>query len=102
MTERSNHGKIQVIESGFLSHIEHTLNLSAIDTELIKKRTFSVVIDAVNGAASLALPAILNALGCKVHLLNCIPDGYFPRGAEPLPHNLKGLSKAVIRKKRNI
>lgn len=89
-------GYIKNINSGFLPHIEHTRNLSVIDTDLIKKRKFTAVIDAVNGAASLALPAMLEALGCIVHRLYCDPDGKFPRGTEPLPHNLKNLGDAVV------
>ena len=51
--------------------------------------------DAVNGAAALALPQMLEALGCELITINCTPNGKFPRGAEPLPHNLKQLGKAV-------
>ena len=62
----------------------------------IKSRSFSVVVDAVNGAGSLALPAMVEALGCKVHRLYCEPNGEFPRGPEPLSHNLKRLGEAVV------
>jgi len=61
----------------------------------IKNRSFSVVLDAVNGAASLALPEMVEALGCKVHRLFCEPNGDFPRGPEPLAVNLKNLGEAV-------
>ena len=83
------------IPNGHQSHIDHTLKLSCINTDNIQQRQFTVVVDAVNGAASYALPEMLEALGCRVQRLHCVPDGTFPRGAEPLPHNLKLLGKAV-------
>ena len=95
-------GNIHTIESGFLPHIEHTRNLSVIDADLIERRKFTVVIDAVNGAASLAIPAMLEALGCTVYRLYCDPDGKFPRGAEPLPGNLHKLGETVVEKKADV
>jgi phosphomannomutase len=89
-------GSVQSIENGYLTHINHTLNLSIIDAGAIEKRNFTVVVDAVNGAASSALPAMVKALGCRVHRLYCNPDGEFPRGPEPLSHNLKQLGEAVV------
>ncbi len=85
----------EFIPNGHKPHIDHTLSLSCLDIEAIRKRNFSVVVDAVNGAASYALPELLEALGCRVQRLHCTPDGTFPRGAEPLPHNLEPLGKAV-------
>jgi len=90
-----NSGSIKKIENGYQPHIEHTLNLSIIDVKAIKNRSFSVVLDAVNGAASLALPEMVETLGCKVHRLFCEPNGDFPRGPEPLAVNLKNLGEAV-------
>jgi phosphomannomutase len=53
------------------------------------------VIDAVNGAGSVALPALLEQLGCEVFPLNCVPNGLFPHEPEPLPENLTQLCDAV-------
>jgi phosphomannomutase len=88
-------GSIQSIANAYLTHITHTRKLSFINTEAIENRKFSVVVDAVNGAASRALPSMIEALGCTVHRLYCDLDGKFPRGAEPLPHNLEDLSEVV-------
>ena len=93
--ENQTTGSIQIIENGYLPHITHTRGLSIIDTETIEKRNFTIVVDAVNGAASRALPTMVEALGCQVHRLYCNPDGKFPRGAEPLPQNLVDLGNAV-------
>jgi phosphomannomutase len=54
-----------------------------------------VVVDTVNGAASFALPALLESLGCEVVRIHTTPDGTFPRGTEPVPANLADLSDAV-------
>ena len=78
-------------------HIIDILDLSCIDVEAILRRRFRVVVDTVNGAAFFALPAVLEALGCKVFRIHTTPDGTFPRGAEPLPENLSDLCGAVIR-----
>jgi phosphomannomutase len=93
--ENNNIGSIQSITNGYLPHINHTRRLSFIDTDAIENRKFSIVVDAVNGAASKALPAMVEALGCTVHHLYCDQNGKFSRGAEPLPHNLENLGKAV-------
>ena len=97
-----NLGTSKIIKNGFESHIKHTANLSIINSKKIIKQNFTVVIDAVNGAGSIALPSMLEALGCKVHRLFCNPDGKFPRGPEPLSHHLNELSKAVIFHKADV
>ena len=88
-------GSIQEIQNGYLPHVAHTRSLNIIDSTLIENRKFTIVIDAVNGAASKALPSMVESLGCIVHKIYCNPDGNFPRGAEPLPHNLIDLGNAV-------
>lgn len=83
-------------------HILHNLSLKCIDFNLIRKKKFRVVIDAVNGAGSDALPDMLSALGCEVVRLHCEPNGDFSRGTEPLPENLSDLSKAVVKEKAHV
>ena len=76
-------------------HREAILALPGFDLDRIRKRRFRVVVDCVNGAGSIATPALLEALGCEVTRIYCEPDGRFPRVAEPLPENLGALGKAV-------
>ena len=76
-------------------HIIHIAGLSCIDLNKIRQRKFKVVIDAVNGAGAVALPAMLEALGCEVIQMNCTPSGEFTRGTEPLPENLLDLCQTV-------
>lgn len=77
-------------------HIIKIASLKCVDIYQIRKRQFKVVIDAINGAGAVAVPAMLEALGCEVITINCEPTGDFVHGTEPLPHNLTELSKAVI------
>ena len=77
-------------DSGLISfHIQKILELPYIDVDLIKKQEFKVAVDAVNGAGSKALPALLKVLGATVYPLNCEPNGIFPHNPEPLPEHLE-------------
>jgi phosphomannomutase / phosphoglucomutase len=70
--------------------------VSRVNSRLITERKLKVVVDAGNGAQALAVPQLLEALGCKVITLNAIIDGSFPgRGPEPTPENLGDLMVAV-------
>ena len=60
-----------------------------------RKKKLRVVLDACNGAGSLVGPKLLEALGAEVFTINVIPNGLFPRPAEPLPENLGDLCAAV-------
>ncbi len=59
------------------------------------KKKFRVVLDACNGAGSIAGPKLLAALGAEVFTINVTPNGSFPRPAEPLAENLGDLCAAV-------
>jgi len=76
-------------------HIADVLRLDVIPKADIKKAKFRVVVDAINGAGSTALPELLERLGVKVIRLNCKGDGDFYRKPEPIAENLVDLGKAV-------
>ena len=77
-------------------HVIKVANLSCIKQNDIRSRNFKVVVDAVNGAASEALPYMLESLGCDVIKIHCDGNGNFARPPEPLPENLTDLSAAVV------
>jgi len=77
-------------------HVIACAGLKCINFNRIQRKKFKIVIDAVNGAGSYALPIMLESLGCKVIELNCEPNGHFSRGTEPLPEHLTDLCNAVI------
>src|SRR6056297_833200 len=77
-------------------HIDKILALSYIDEKQIRKKSFKISVDAVNGAGSHALPALLKRLGAEVHELHCEPTGIFPHNPEPLPEHLTEISEYVV------
>ena len=93
-------GKLTKIDNAGEIHLKKVFKI--IDANKIRSRKLHVVIDSVNGAGSIITPDFLRQLNCKVTEINCVPDGLFPRGAEPLPENLKQLSEAVLKNKADI
>ena len=89
-------------QNSILKHSIHTIELSCIDLNAIRNRKFKVVIDAVNGAGSEALPLLLAHLGCDVISIHCESNGEFKRGTEPLPENLGDLRKTVIKNEAHV
>jgi len=83
-------------------HVRAVGGLKLVDVEAIKKNNFTVVLDAVNGAGSVAGPALLEMFGCRVVCLNCDPSGIFPHNPEPLPQHLKALCQEVLNNKADI
>jgi len=78
-------------------HIEMLLALPDIDVGAIRKREFTIVIDCVNSVGGLILPELLNKLGVKNIIgIYTKPDGLFPHNPEPLPENLRELSRTVM------
>jgi phosphomannomutase len=69
--------------------------LKAIDADRIRSRRFKVVVDCCNGAASIATPDFLRALGCEVVELNTDVDIPFPHNPEPLPEHIGDLCERV-------
>lgn len=89
-------GSVELVDSAVDQHIAGVLNWDSIVRDQIQSRRLKVVIDCGNGAGSVISPRLLRALGCEVVELNCVPDGYFPRSAEPTPDVLDQLCETVI------
>jgi len=69
----------------------------------IRSKKFSVALDAVNGAGSESIPALLEALGVdRVEKLHCTPNGLFPHNPEPLPEHLTEICALVPNVKANL
>src|SRR5690606_9026249 len=89
-------GKYTRIDDYIDRHIEHVLSLELVDVEAIKARNFKVVVDAVNSTGGIAIPKLLRALGVReIEEMYCTPDGIFPHNPEPLPENLRDISKKL-------
>src|SRR3989475_391182 len=88
-------GKVTTDEGAVERHLDAVLKLPAVDVERIRKRKFTVALDAVRGAGGPVMRALLERLGCEVAGINLETDGRFPRSPEPVPENLGGLSTLV-------
>ena len=87
------------LKSGYIDwHIDEILKLSLVDTTVIRKKNFTVVVDAVNSTGGIAVPQLLKKLGvANVIEIYCDPTGKFPHNPEPLPEHLTDLSAEVLR-----
>ena len=90
-------GKVTTDDGAVERHLDAVLKLPAVDVERIRKRKFTVALDAVRGAGGPVMRALLERLGCEVAGINLETDGRFPRSPEPVPVNLGGLSTLVKR-----
>lgn len=76
-------------------HLHREAVLRAVDVEAIRRRRLRVTVDCCNGAASVATPAFLEALGCEVFAFNTDVNSPFPHNPEPVPENLTELCARV-------
>ena len=85
------------LKEGYLEkHIEKILALPLVDVEAIKKRNFSIAVDAVNSTGGIAVPMLLKALGVKkIKEFYCEPNGLFPHNPEPLPEHLTHICNEI-------
>jgi phosphomannomutase len=95
-------GSVVRDEGAIERHIKSVLKLKAVTPAKIKKKRFKVVVDAINGAGSIALPEFLERLGIDVIRLNCKNDGNLFRKPEPTPESLAQLSRFVRRHKADL
>lgn len=76
-------------------HVNLALRVKGVARRAVRHRRYKVVVDAINGAGSSALPRLLDKLGCTVIGINCNGDGHFTHEPEPVAQNLRALSRAV-------
>ncbi len=88
-------GRVAIREDFNPTHIQKVLELPSVDVELVSKRKFRVVVDAVNSVGGVVIPALLRQMGCEVIELNCEPTGNFAHSPEPLAENLTQIAAAI-------
>jgi phosphomannomutase len=88
-------GDVRTDDGAVERHLDRILALPLIDVEAIRARRFSVALDCVRGAGAVAIPPLLERLGCTIHGINLETDGRFPRAPEPVPENLGELGRLV-------
>lgn len=95
-------GRVKTDTGWIDRHIKKTLAQKVINLGAINKRKFKLVVDAINGAGSEALPNLLERMGATVVRINCNSDGNFVHEPEPTPANLTQLSRAVKKHKADL
>lgn len=89
-------GKIGRCERNEHAHERHVKRvLDILDIDAIRRRSFTVVLDSVNGAGGLEGYALLEKLGCKIVHTNAEPTGCFAHPPEPTEDNLTSLCDVV-------
>ncbi len=83
-------------------HIAQIFALDLVDVDAVRERNFKVVVDAVNSTGSVALPPLLEQMGCETVVLNAEPNGIFAHNPEPLPDHLRDLAQAVVKEKADL
>ncbi len=95
-------GSVIYDDGAIEQHVRKVAGITGVISSGIRRRKIRAVVDAVNGAGSVALPQLLKRLGVQVFSINCKGDGDFGRGPEPVPENLMELGKAVKKHKADI
>ncbi|WP_313502424.1 phosphoglucosamine mutase [Kaistella carnis] len=95
-------GNYETRNDGFDIHIQKILDLPMVDAEAIKAKKFKVVVDAVNSTGGIAIPQLLEELGCEVVKLYCEPNGHFPHNPEPLKEHLGDICELVKTEKADV
>jgi phosphomannomutase len=70
--------------------------LAVIDIEAIRSANMKIAVDAINGAAGIIFPMLLDKLGVTWRGINIALDGNFVHNPEPRPENLTQLA-ALLR-----
>lgn len=85
------------VDRGYIQkHIEAILALPLVDKEAIAAKNFKITLDCVNSTGGIAVPMLLHALGVKeVNGMYCEPNGQFPHNPEPIPENLRDISREL-------
>lgn len=96
-------GKAIPDDSFLQKHVEAVVKYPLVNTRLIKKQDFRIVVDAINSTGALYIPALLHALGInEVIVLNEEVNGHFAHNPEPLPENLVQLSAEVLKQQAHL
>lgn len=83
-------------------HIDMILRLPYVNTDTIKEKRFTVVVDCINSTGAISVPPLLEKLGCNIHLINEEITGDFAHNPEPRPEHLTELSNTVVALKADL
>jgi phosphomannomutase len=95
-------GKITQDNKALQTHVEAILKDDLIQAEEIRKQKYHIVLDAINSTGALAIPALLDALGCTYEIINSEVNGEFAHNPEPLCDHLGDLMAKVKKQKADL
>jgi phosphomannomutase len=95
-------GKYERRDDYIRKHIDMIMKLPLVDVQAVRKRGFSIVVDAVNSTGGIAVPMLLKEMGVSVKELHCEPNGHFPHNPEPLPEHLTDIIREVVKGKHDL
>jgi phosphomannomutase len=95
-------GSVKPYKKSITDHINTILRLKMVDVDQVRKRKFKIVVDAINSSGSIAIPLLLEKMGCQCILINGEINGVFDHNPEPLPEHLTGLTAAVLKNKADL
>lgn len=83
-------------------HIEQVLNHPLVDRTRVAQQKYHIIVDCINSTGTLAIPPLLEKLGCSYTLIHHEINGVFDHNPEPLPHHLTTLIDGVIKEKAHL
>ena len=86
-------GRVRTLDDPDAAHLNQVLKIVNVDA--IRRRKFSVVLDACHGAGGRMGTALLRALGCDPVVLGGVPDGRYTHPPEPTEANLTALAAII-------
>ena len=93
------------IKDALTHHIEAILALPYINKDTIQKGNFKIVVDGANSVGSIAIPALLEALGVlpeRIVKIHSTMSGKFERPGEPLEAHLEKLREVVVQEEADL
>lgn len=88
-------GSYQTTANDVAYHVDQICALELVDVPAIRARQYHVVVDCINSSGAIAIPALLDILGCSYTLINDQITGEFDHNPEPLEDNLEDLCREV-------
>lgn len=93
---RTGDGRIESVSREDVETLLLQRILNVIDADAIRGAGLRAAVDPCNGAGSLFLPRLLDALDVQMHLIHGEPNGDFAHEPEPIAENLVDLGRAVV------
>ncbi len=86
-------GRVRPVEDPDRDHLARVLGI--VDADAVRRRGFTVALDACHGSGGRMGEALLRALGCTPVVLGGAPDGRYDHRPEPTAANLQGFARIV-------